>query len=109
MAKIDMRATVTRVTDVRNDAAGEHDMGNLMPGTSLHLVEEYEKKGQMWYRADNLQSYIQPGYKETWVNGKDIGFEAQTPPVPPVPPGDYAPSAEDMFAARRVIAFLLSK
>jgi hypothetical protein len=106
MAEIDLYAVVKQTTDVRDDAAGNHDMGNVHPGERLHLVEKYNKNGQLWFRADNLERFVQPGYNETWVNGKDIGFEAEPPPLPP---GDYAPSAEDLFAARRVIAFLLGK
>lgn len=104
MATTDKWVKVLRVTDVRNDAAGEHDMGNLQPGTPLHIVEEYEKKGQMWYRADNLSSFVQPGYKETWVNGKDIAWA--DPSVPPVPEPDDTPTLAEFIAFRKVLQWL---
>jgi hypothetical protein len=104
MATIDMWAKVLRVTDVRNDAAGEHDMGNLQPGTPLHLVEEYLKKGQKWYRADNLSSFVQTGYPETWVNGKDIALA--DPSVPPVPEPDDTPTLAEFITFRKVLRWL---
>jgi len=86
MPPADFWATVIRTTDVRNDAAGNHDMGNLYASARIHVVETYVKDLATWYRADNLEGFVQPGYPETWVAAKDCEVDAN--PVPEPPPGN---------------------
>jgi len=86
MPPADFWATVISTTDVRNDAAGNHDMGNVHPGDRIHVVETYLKDGQAWYRANNLENFVQPGYPETWVVANACRLDAVTPEPEP-PPG----------------------
>jgi len=92
MPPADFYVRVLRTTDVRNDADGNHDMGNVQPPQILHIAETYVKDGATWYRADNLQDFVQPGYLETWVASKDC--EPYYEPVPdPEPEPEPPPGA----------------